>query len=137
MKNKNFKITLIIFGLAFVLFSFKTLVQEEEWIVPEKYKTMKNPTDKSDKENLAIGKNLYSKHCKSCHGKEGYGDGPKAADQEGDLGDFSSEDTQDQTDGALFYKITTGRDDMPNFKKKMPDDEDRWLIVNYMRTLAE
>jgi len=26
---------------------------------------------------------------------------------------------------------------MPEFTKKLPDDEDRWLIVNYMRTLAE
>jgi len=86
---------------------------------------------------LAIGKNLYAKHCKACHGKEGYGDGPKANEQEGDLGDFSSEDTQGQTDGALFYKISTGKDDMPNFTKKLHDDEDRWLIVNYLRTLAE
>jgi len=26
---------------------------------------------------------------------------------------------------------------MPEFTKKLPSDEDRWLIVNYMRTLAE
>ena len=52
-------------------------------------------------------------------------------------GDFSSEDFQAQTDGELFYKTTFGRDDMPEYTKKMPDDEDRWLIVNYMRTLSE
>jgi len=107
-----------------------------DWQVPAKYKTMANPTDANDKENMYIGKNLYSKHCQSCHGKQGYGDGSKAADQEGDLGDFSSEDTQSQTDGALFYKISEGRDDMPEFSKKLTD-EDRWLVVNYMRTLAE
>jgi len=106
-----------------------------EWIVPTKYQTLKNPTN--PKVDLSIGKSLYSKHCKSCHGKEGYGDGPKAEEQDGDLGDFSTEDFQAQTDGALFYKTTFGRDDMPEYTKKMPDDEDRWLIVNYMRTLAE
>ena len=115
-------------------YSFTTMVQEE-WVVPAEYVSMKNPTDPDvDK---AIGKSLYSQHCKSCHGKEGYGDGPKAKDVEGDLGDFSSEEYQAQTDGELFYKTSFGREDMPEYTKKMPDDEDRWLIVNYMRTLAE
>ena len=124
-----------LFGiLVFALYSFTTFVQEE-WKVPEKYLNMENPTD--PEEDIAIGKSLYDKHCKSCHGKEGYGDGPKADDMNGDLGDFSSEEFQAQTDGALFYKTSFGRDDMPEYTKKIPDDEDRWLIVNYMRTLAE
>lgn len=88
-------------------------------------------------ENLEIGEELYMKYCKSCHGKEGYGDGSKAAELEGDLGDFSSEEFHGQTDGSLFYKISEGRDDMPGFTKKIPDEEDRWLIVNYVRTLEE
>ena len=127
--------TLIILGIvSFALFSFTTIVQDE-WIVPDKYVNMENPIDAGT--DKAIGKSLYSKHCKSCHGKEGYGDGPKAEEQEGDLGDFSTEEFQAQTDGALFYKSSFGRDDMPEYTKKMPDDEDRWLIINYMRTLAE
>jgi len=105
-----------------------------DWKVPAKYQTMKNPIPA--KTDAAIGKSLYSKHCKSCHGSEGYGDGTKAADMKGDLGDFSSAKFQKQSDGALFYKTTTGRDDMPEFSKKLTD-EDRWLVVNYMRTLAE
>ncbi|NOY48914.1 MAG: cytochrome c [Chlorobi bacterium] len=110
---------------------------QEKWVVPEEYKTKANPTNADDGENKAYGKSLYSKHCKSCHGKEGYGDGPKAEEQEGDLGDFSTEEFQAQTDGELFYKIKKGRDDMPKFEKKITDDEDIWLIVNYVRTLAE
>jgi len=108
-----------------------------DWVVPAKYKTMKNPTDAKDKENLSIGKSLYAKQCSSCHGSKGWGDGSKAPELKGDLGDFSTAATQNQTDGELFYKITEGRDDMPSFKKKIPLDEDRWLVVNYMRTLAE
>lgn len=111
--------------------------QSTDWEVPESAKKMKNPTDVLDKENLAIGKSLYSKYCQSCHGKEGYGDGSKAKEMKGDLGDFSSEEFQEQTDGTLFYKITTGREDMPNFEKKIIDEEDRWLIVNYLRKLKE
>lgn len=127
--------TLVFIGLvSFALYSFTSLVQEE-WKVPEKYETMKNPTDPAV--DMAIGKSLYNKHCKSCHGKEGYGDGTKADEVEGDLGDFSSAEFQAQTDGALFYKTTFGFEDMPEYTKKMPDDEDRWLIVNYMRKLKE
>ncbi len=131
---KTIKHLIVIGIVSLALFSFTTIIQDE-WIVPEKYVNMKNPIDANT--DKAIGKSLYSKHCKSCHGKEGYGDGTKAAEQEGDLGDFSLEDFQSQSDGALFYKTTFGRDDMPEFNKKIPDDEDRWLIVNYMRTLEE
>jgi len=134
MKNLIFIVLLGIFSLG--IYSFTNSFQEK-WVVPDEYKSMKNPTDKSDKENMAIGKSLYSKHCKSCHGSEGYGDGPKAKDQKGDLGDFSSAEYQAQTDGEMFYKSTFGRDDMPEFKKKIPDDEDRWLVVNYIRTLKQ
>jgi len=53
------------------------------------------------------------------------------------LGGFSAEEFQAQSDGELFFKTSFGRDDMPEFTKKLLDDEDRWLIVNYIRTLAE
>ncbi|MBE0423357.1 MAG: cytochrome c [Lutibacter sp.] len=94
---------------------------------------MKNPID--SKTDANIGKTLYATHCKSCHGTKGLGDGTKAKDLDGDLGDMSSAAFQKQTDGAIFYKTTFGRDDMPAFNKKLSSDEDRWLIVNYMRTL--
>jgi mono/diheme cytochrome c family protein len=131
---KTIKTIFFIGIVSFVLYSFTAIVQDE-WVVPEKYETMKNPTDPAV--DMAIGKSLYSKHCKSCHGAEGYGDGSKADEVEGDLGDFSSAEFQSQTDGALFYKSTFGFEDMPEYTKKMPDDEDRWLIVNYMRKLKE
>ena len=131
---KTFKILTLIGFVTFALYSFTSIVQEE-WKVPAKYETMKNPI--AAKTDAAIGKSLYTKHCKSCHGAEGYGDGTKADGLKGDLGDFSSAKFQKQSDGALYYKTTIGRDDMPEFTKKLPEDEDRWLIVNYMRTLPE
>ena len=131
---KTFKILTLMAVISLGLYSFTSYVKEE-WKVPAEYENMKNPVPAD--QDKAIGQSLYSKHCKSCHGAEGYGDGPKADDLDGDLGDFSSEDFQAQSDGALYYKTTIGRDDMPEYTKKMPNDEDRWLIVNYMRTLAE
>ena len=131
---KTIKLVMIIGVVSFALYSFNS-IDQDEWVVPAKYEKMQNPTDPTV--DLAIGKSLYSKHCKSCHGSKGLGDGTKADEVEGDLGDFSSADFQAQSDGAIFYKSYIGRDDMPNYEKKIPDEEDVWLIVNYVRTLGE
>ena len=130
-KNYFIPVLTIAFSLLFFIL-FSSSQDIVKWAVPDEYKTMENPTDADD---IKIGKSLYSKHCKSCHGKEGYGDGPKSAGLDTFCGDFNSEEFQSQTDGELFYKTTEGRDEMPSFKKTIKDDEDRWLIVNYMRTL--
>ena len=107
--------------------------QNTPWVVPDKYKTMKNPVT-FDKAAAAA---LYSTHCKSCHGKEGLGDGTKAAQLDTPCGDFSTAEFQKQSDGAIFYKTSEGRDDMPSFSKKIPDPDDIWQLVHYIRTLAE
>lgn len=113
-----------------------TVAQEEEaWVVPENYIKMKNPVA-ADDEALSIGKELYNKHCKSCHGSKGEGDGSKAAELETSSGDFTMEEFQEQTDGSLFYKSMEGRDEMPSFKKKIESDEDMWSIVHYIRKLG-
>jgi len=51
--------------------------------------------------------------------------------------DFSKAVVQGQTDGDLFYKTKNGRDDMPGFGKKITNDEDIWLLVNYIRGLKK
>ena len=115
---------------------FKPLPDKKPWPVPDNYKNMKNPVA-SNAESIADGKTLYSTHCKSCHGAKGLGDGNKAAQLKTEPGDFSKADFQSQTDGAIFYKTSEGRDDMPSFKKKIPDAEERWSIVNFVRTLKK
>lgn len=123
--------TFIVLFIAFQ--AFTATFQTKPWKVPEQFEKMKNPVA-ADKESLSIGKSLYNKHCKSCHGNEGLGDGPKAAQLDTPSGDFTAEEFTSQSDGALFYKSKEGRDDMPTFTKKIPDDEDIWHIVNYIRT---
>ena len=107
--------------------------QPEPWPVPDKYEHMKSPVA-NDSDAISIGKTLYNQHCKSCHGKEGYGDGSKAAQLDTPAGDFSDPDFQAQSDGAIFYKSKIGRDEMPSFEKKIPNDEDIWSVVCYLRS---
>jgi mono/diheme cytochrome c family protein len=132
---KTLKFLFIIGILSFALYSFGKLVQEP-WDIPDKYVKMKNPTY-ANQENLAIGKALYAKHCKSCHGKIGLGDGPKADDFDVNIGDFTSAEFHNQTEGEIFYKSYIGRNDMPNYEKKIPNPEDMWFIVNHIKTLEE
>lgn len=132
MKTLKFLLLIGIISLGFLAF---TTIEQDDWDIPAKYENMVNPEEAS-KENISIGKSLYSKHCKSCHGKEGYGDGSKADEVEGDLGDFSTAEFQEQSDGIVFYKSYIGRKDMPNYEKKM-SEEDAWLVVHYVRTLEE
>jgi mono/diheme cytochrome c family protein len=53
------------------------------------------------------------------------------------MADFAKEVVQKQSDGSLFYKIHEGRDEMPTFKKKIPEESDVWSLVNYIRTLKK
>ncbi|MBG7629888.1 MAG: c-type cytochrome, partial [Bacteroidetes bacterium] len=95
---------------------------------------MKNPTYATE-ENLIIGKALYTKHCKSCHGESGAGNGPKASEFDSDIGDFTSKEFQTQTEGTIYYKSYVGQHDMPNYEKKIPGTNNMWLIVNHLKTL--
>jgi mono/diheme cytochrome c family protein len=122
--------TIVITATAFKGMNF----QKKPWPVPDASKNKKN-TVAANAESIADGKTLWNTHCKSCHGTKGLGDGPKAAQLKTEPGDFSKSDVQAQTDGSFFYKISQGRDDMPGFKSKIPDQDDIWSLVNYMRTL--
>ncbi|MCB0561091.1 MAG: cytochrome c [Lewinellaceae bacterium] len=121
----------LLIGTALFMLSFQS---NSDWPVPEKYQKMKNPVA-ADDDSVEMGEDLWKTHCKSCHGKEGLGDGSKAAQLDTPAGDFTSAKFQKQTDGALFYKTLEGKGDMPSYKKKIPNEEDLWHLVNFMRTL--
>jgi mono/diheme cytochrome c family protein len=135
MKLKMMSLPVVIMAVFMVCAGFVTQ-QKKPWSVPDKAAKVSNPVA-SNAESIKAGKATWAKHCQSCHGKSGLGDGPKAAQLKTEPGDFSTADIQKQSDGALFYKISDGRDDMPSFKKKIPDAEEIWQVVNYVRTLKK
>ncbi|MCR8558539.1 cytochrome c [Mucilaginibacter sp. BJC16-A38] len=116
--------------------AFTSIQQTKPWPVPEKSAKMANAV-KSSKQSIADGKSLWNLHCASCHGKTGLGDGSKAAQLKTQPEDMTKAALQSQSDGSLFYKISEGRDDMPSFKKKIPDADDIWNVVNYIRSLKK
>jgi mono/diheme cytochrome c family protein len=123
-------------GLFLLTVGFRANQQPKPWPVPEKAAKTPNPV-KSSAESISAGKALWSQHCSSCHGKTGVGDGTKAAQLKTQPNDLTIASAQSQSDGSMFYKVSEGRDDMPSFKKKIPDADDIWDLVNYMRTLKK
>ena len=136
MNTRNFIIVLISLFALFLMAFVKPISTNENWEVPAKYKKMKN-TYAGVEDPSRVGKSLYVVHCKSCHGKTGMGDGTKSKSLKTAIPDFTSSEVQSQSDGELYYKTIFGRDEMPAYEKKIRDDEDRWLLVNYIRKLKK
>ena len=122
--------------VVFVLATGFNFIQTKPWPVPDKVAKSANPL-KADAATIAAGKSLWNVHCASCHGKMGLGDGSKAAQLKTQPDDFSKAIFQNQSDGSLYYKVAEGRDDMPAYKKKIPDTDDIWSLVIYMRTMKK
>lgn len=129
--------SLLIAGVAAALFLGAALAQDkpgDEWVAPARAAKKKNPIE-ANEASLAKGKIVWTKECASCHGDKGKGDGPAVKDLEKKPEDVTLPKTLSQTDGALFWKITEGRKPMASYAQTL-SDEDRWHVINYMRTLA-
>lgn len=134
---RNLIASAVVMMIAVVLFAFVVPQDQKEgaaWVVPAKYKSMKN-TAKGNAELDKVGKALYTKHCKSCHGGTGLGDGPKASSMKTKIRSFKDAKFQAQSDGEIYFQSFVGRDEMPNFEKKILEEDERWAIVNFTRTL--
>ncbi len=132
MKLITILITVLIFSAANIVLAQKA---GGPWVIPAKYKSMKSTIKATDASVNTVGKELYNKHCKSCHGAKGLGDGPKSATLETAVPSFKDKKFQDQADGDIYYQSFIGRDEMPNFEKKILDEGDRWAVVYFLRTL--
>ena len=130
MKKLLFAALTVVFALS--LFSF-IAAEKKPWVVPPKYTAMKIQK-KGDPASISLGKTLYTKYCKSCHGA-GKGDGAKASSLKTKMEDLTAPAFKSIPDGNKYYMSFVGRDEMPNFEKKIADEEERWAIINYMNSL--
>ena len=131
MKKFLFATLTLVFAIS--LLSFIASEKKAAWDIPAKYKAMKIQK-KGDAASIALGKTLYQKHCKSCHGG-GKGDGAKAASLKTSMDDLTTPAFKSLPDGEKYFMAFVGRGDMPNFEKKIVDEEERWAIINYLNSL--
>ena len=111
------------------------------WELPADADKTKNPVPTSE-ESIAKGKELYLErtkgNCVFCHGETGAGNEanfPRLRRKPADL--TNKERMSAMTDGEVFWKITKGINGiMPSMEKRLTEEE-RWNVVNYIRTLAK
>lgn len=99
---------------------------------------LKNPVQATPR-SIALGKELYSKNCRSCHGADAKGDGPmKPKDsQPADLTDGAW--ARGGSDGEIYAVLRDGTGPgraMRGYKSRMTDQE-LWSIVNFLRSLGD
>lgn len=111
--------------------------QAELWVAPPEADKIKNPFA-GDKKSTDDGKALYQTYCIQCHGKEGHGDGRASQITQVKPTDHTLKKIQKQSDGSLYWKITEGKEELDMRPYKiMLSDEERWALVNYIRSIEE
>ena len=119
---------------------FAAAAETRKWTAPDADKARVNPVEATPAA-LLKGRALYQKHCASCHGDKGKGDGPAESYELEPATDLTDPALQERlTDGEMLWKMTTGLKSgtdviMPGIVQRVPAEEDRWKLVRFVRTL--
>lgn len=119
---------------------FAAAAETRKWTAPDADKARVNPVEATPAA-LLKGRALYQKHCASCHGDKGKGDGPAESYEIEPATDLTDPALQERlTDGEMLWKMTTGLKSgtdviMPGIVQRVPAEEDRWKLVRFVRTL--
>ncbi len=88
-------------------------------------------------ESIALGQELYQANCAQCHGSNGQGDGPEAANLAAIPRDFTDQAFMAEFSAASMYAaVVQGIDPvMPAFAQEL-NDVQVWAITDYLRSLT-
>lgn len=106
-----------------------------DWVAPKYVEKLKNPLA-GNAAATKEGKTLFRTNCVTCHGDKGEGNGPSAATLNPKPKNLTSKVVQAQPDGAIFWKITTGKPPMLSWQQTL-NEKQRWSLVNYIRELGK
>ena len=102
------------------------------WVAPSSANNLVNPLAGNPSATVA-GKTLYKQFCAICHGDKGKGNGLAGMSLKPRPANFTKADVQKQTDGAIYWKINEGKTPMASYKTTLTEEQ-RWQLVNYIRT---
>jgi len=120
-------------GVVVTLGPWAPVMAQGAWEAPAAEKSKKNPLP-ANAATVAQGKKVADVNCVACHGAKGKGDGAASAALNPKPADWTSKKVQAESDGEIFWKISTGRGAMPSWKF-LPEN-DRWALVGYIRSLG-
>jgi mono/diheme cytochrome c family protein len=133
-----FRLSVAVFFTVFIASPLVARSEEQskqKWSAPAAEAQKKNPVAATES-SLAAGRKIYSKTCVMCHGKTGDADGPAVIELNIHPAKLSDPKLATESDGSLFWKVTTGKKPMPTYGKRF-SETDRWNLVNYIRTLPK
>lgn len=107
--------------------------QNNGWKAPETADELENPLEQSER-IINAGNQIFQQLCSVCHGKGGGGDGITAAALDPKPANLRGSLVQDQSEGAIFWKIREGRPPMPGFKSQLSDKQ-VWAVVAFIKSL--
>ena len=136
-KNNHSYLAFILLLVALLTFATTSYGFQKvtKWVAPPEADKISNPL-KGSSAATASGQKLYTKMCTICHGNKGKGDGMAGMSLNPRPTNFTLPDIQSQSDGAIFWKLTNGRAPMAAYKGVLTDEE-RWQLVNFIRTLKK
>ncbi len=121
----------LIFFYGFLL----SIQAQSHWQAPQSADELKNPL-LNNPQIIEKGQKIYQSLCVSCHGADGTGNPVMVKSLNPPPADLSAAAVQNQTDGAIFWKISEGRSLMASYKN-MISEEDRWALVHYIRSIKK
>lgn len=107
--------------------------------IPVQARDKRNPVPASD-DVLADARAHWADHCATCHANNGSGDTEMGTHLYPPAPDMRAADTQDRTDGELFYIIQNGvrLTGMPAWSSGSEHDtQDSWKLVRFVRQLPK
>lgn len=87
------------------------------------------------KENVDKGKVIFMKFCQHCHGETGMGDGAVVTKAGYPTPPAYSAGLKDLPEGKIFHSITYGKNIAMGSHKGQLNQEERWLVVQYVKFL--
>ncbi len=108
---------------------FSSLTDRQRWDVIAYVYSLSAPETE-----ISQGQQLYQDNCAGCHGEQGKGDGPDAANLSVKPRDLSDQEFMaSQSANDFFNAITQGvTPDMPAFSGQL-SEADRWALSDYLR----
>ncbi len=126
--------TITIILLLFPVICYSQMANAS-WVAPSSSKEIKSPYAFDDA-FIKKGKTLFNNMCVVCHGNKGKGDGIAGMNLKPRPSNLPSVKVQSQTNGELFWKMTTGRPPMAAYKDII-SVEQRWQLIAYIRQLKK
>lgn len=118
--------------ILLVLIAFSVASAADPWVAPRSAARRQNPIQNTAK-SVAAGKAVFMPNCVPCHGEAGRGDGPASTALNPKPANLTDPKVWEQTDGAIFWKISNGRNAMPKWEGAL-SEEQRWHTINFLRT---